>query len=195
MRRWLCIGIAYVVLGGIGIGWYLLGSKLTTESFVPQTSSSETATRSAPSQTQEGDGEASDAIEPLVVENSTPAQLQQADWGAEEAPLSRVVLARGMQQPPRPDAQPGQAPRMPYADECEIRETPLDVLMRIVRSHLAQWNLFVENGQPEDAGTENVTPATEPTPQPMPESMPMTDYHHQYPHCPYHGGCPYPYRR
>jgi len=64
----------------------------------------------------DGNGEASEEpFEPITVESETPARPMEPV--KDDGPLPRAILAPGMAQPPRPDAEPGQAPRMPYAED------------------------------------------------------------------------------
>src|SRR5207253_945570 len=78
-----------------------------------------------------GDAEASDAIEPLIVmggfgvPQSTPVR--------EQGQTPRVQWTFGVAQSPRPDADPGRVLRMPYADEEEdllvLRKDPVTRLL------------------------------------------------------------------
>lgn len=57
-----------------------------------------------------------------------------------------------------------------------------------IEANLRRLNLFekIEKAEPApDVENKETNP---------PSANPLPDYHHQYPHCPYHGPCPSPYR-
>jgi hypothetical protein len=135
----------------------------------------------------DGDAETSeDGIEPLIVERGNPGGVQSQEPPIDEGPMPRVVLAPGMQQPPRPDAETGLVRRMPYADEEEILGLARPPLERILDGNPVPLKIFEElekaNWAEESENQESKAPA-----------MP---YHHYPMHCPRNEGCPapYPYR-
>jgi hypothetical protein len=121
----------------------------------------------------DGDAEASDVIEPLIVDRGRTPDAP-APAPAKVAWLPRVEWTPGMRQPPRPDAESGRALRMPYADEEEILRIPLDPLQRILRADLPRLDLF------DDLAEESEPPDL---------PGPTVDPRHP-PHCPHFGGCP-----
>ena len=128
----------------------------------------------------DGDAEMSDVIEPIIVDRgSNRGGVQSLEPPTDDGPLARVILEPGMQQPPRPDVEPGRVPRMPYADEEEILALPRDPIARILDVTLPRLDFFDEIDR---------NPAEESEP---PVARPAMDYHQQ--HCPYHGHCPAPY--
>ncbi|MSU77395.1 MAG: hypothetical protein EXS16_04775 [Gemmataceae bacterium] len=104
MRRWhMRVGCA-VILVMAGGTWYFVGSGNSRPEQQPFVNVK-----------GDGDAEASDIIEPLVVDGGLPVIVD-----TREPPLGpplRVLLQLGMHQPPRPDANPDRPVRMPYADE------------------------------------------------------------------------------
>jgi hypothetical protein len=109
MRKWLWIGSITVALGGIG--GYLYFAEPAPRPFVDRL----TKLNLPPKLVDDGAGEASDAVEPIFVDHAPPARPMAPVQ--DDGPMARVVLPPGMTQPPRPDAEAGHAPRMPYADE------------------------------------------------------------------------------
>jgi hypothetical protein len=188
MRKWLWIGTASVVLGGAGVFWYLDAAR-----WFETATTVEVASRATTSTTTD-ESEPSDVFEPLPVEGFEPFLSQQSDGGTSQAPMARVVLEPGTQQPPRPDAESGKILRMPYADEEELPDPSANPWLLL----LQRLNIFgrilettpAEESESKEAASLPANP--EPT-NPAPD--PATDYHRQHQHCPYTGGCPYPYSR
>jgi len=191
MRKRLAIGAAAVVLSAVGGSWYFSWWQRSgpTPQVVPNLQVS--TNRVVPTVKDDGNAEPADRIEPLIVESSVPAPVLPTSLPELEAPP--VYLTAGMKQAPRPDAEPGNAPRMPYLDEVVILPWPLEPWARILQEAvLSQWKRFEnpKDANPtEEAENKEVMPPVEP---PLPLQVP--DYHHQYPSCPYTGGhCPAPY--
>jgi hypothetical protein len=178
MRKWLWIGALSVALSGAGGYWYL--STKTIVDVGPRPFVGPVASNGR----NDGDAEASDVVEPLIVDRGNTFGVQSPEPPVDDGPMSRVVLEPGMKQPPRPDAEQGRVPRMPYADEEEILGLTGNPVKRILESNLAPLNIFEE--------LEKANPAEESeTTEVAPPILPVPDYHHN--HCPYHGGCPAPY--
>jgi hypothetical protein len=111
----------------------------------------------------DGDAETSDAIEPLVVDRGQRTVMIRPVPAADEVP-TRVVLAPGMTQPPRPDADA--VLRMPYADE-DFHVAPPNPAAALVETALSRLKLFDNLAEPEESGPE------------------VQDFHRVHPHCPY----------
>jgi hypothetical protein len=107
MRKGLLIGSITVALVGIG-GYFYFATPTPAPIVGPVTRSNV-----PPKQVDDGGGETSDVIEPIGVD-SWPTPRPTAP-GTDDGPMPRVMLAPGVQQPPRPDVESGGAPRMPYA--------------------------------------------------------------------------------
>src|SRR5258708_5964898 len=110
MRKWLWVGGITIALGGMG--GYLYFAKPAPSPLVDPL----TKMNVPPKVVDDGHGEASEPIEPIPVDSAPPPPRPRAPV-KDDGPIARVVLEPGMQQPPRPDAEPGRAPRMPYADD------------------------------------------------------------------------------
>ena len=183
MRNGLWIGILAVTLACGGTYWYF--STKPAEVISLQGSLGDTT--HLVNAKVDGDAETSEnGIEPLIVDRGIPDGVQSQEPPVDEGPMPRVVLAPGMQQPPRPDAESGLVRRMPYADEEEILGLARPPLERILEEDLAPLNIFEElekaNRAEESENQESKAPAI--------------DYHHHPMHCPRNDGCPapYPYR-
>lgn len=111
MRKWLGIGSLTVAL--CSMGGYLYFSRPTP---VPIMGLGLESLVAIPIKPHPGDTELSEAVEPLRVNDGTPNVGPLAP-AQDDGPMTRVVLEPGVTQPPRPDEEPGRAPRMPYADE------------------------------------------------------------------------------
>src|SRR5262249_2036398 len=178
MRRWLWIGTLSLMLGSIGGYWFLATKTTETNSSRER----DDVNRVVPSDKKDGDAEASEEIEPLIVDPGR-FSVQNPVAPVDIGPMPRVVLEPGMKQPPRPDA----APRMPYADEEEFLAVTLDPIKRILESTAARIDVF-EKIEKADAAEESENKAVNP-PATRPEANPPMNFHHQ--HCPYyHGHCP-----
>jgi hypothetical protein len=193
MRRWLAFGAVAIALAGGSVWYFGSWSRTTNDSWVADLVEGRVVNgqNEVRDRKNDGDAEVADAIEPLVVENSVPAPALPASLPELEAPP--VYLTSGMKQAPRPDAEPGAAPRMPYLDEVVILPWPLEpwarILEELVLSKLGLFEHQKDANPVEEAENKEVTPPVEP---PLPLQVP--DYHHQYPSCPYTGGhCPAPY--
>lgn len=185
MRKWLWLGIPTIVILGVGGYWYL--SKTSTVTIPDrEVENRNDAERVAQNQKHDGDAEASDVIEPLVVDRGGQTSEPSLPPVVDEGPMPRVVLTPGTKQPPRPDAEPDRVLRMPYADEEEILGVPFDPIQRILESKLSKLNPFEDL---KDADPSEEAEPMEVVPPPV-----IVPYHHS--HCPYTGGCPapYPYR-
>ena len=163
MRKWYWFGGLAVALG-VGVGsWYLGGSQLDPVVALALRVAQST---SRPIPEADGDAEKCETIEPLVVEGNAPVAVCKPgpiDW---EAP--RVAWAPGVVQAPRPDMEPGQVLRMPYADEDS-----LPILFNPLTLHERAWqqNIFDEllkQGDPAEEA-ENTEPAPLPVETPEPE--------------------------
>jgi hypothetical protein len=110
MRKGLLIGTITVAL--VGIGGYFYFSTPAPVPFVGPLAK----VNDPPKPVDDGDGETSDVIEPIGVE-SWPTPARPTGPVTDDGPMPRVMLAPGMQQPPRPDVEPSGAPRMPYAED------------------------------------------------------------------------------
>ena len=142
----------------------------------------------------EGNAEVSDVVEPLVVQkiDSVPAP-ETTDQPVSEP--ARVKLEPGMQQPPRPEVESGEIPRMPMADEEVGVGAWFFAHWTSVKAALGQLDAVKcpENVDPStEPESKQADPAAEmPMPEPPVTTPAMPDYHHDYPHCPYQGPCPY----
>ncbi|HZZ80866.1 MAG TPA: hypothetical protein VFE62_20355 [Gemmataceae bacterium] len=113
MRKWLGLGVlAAAVLGAIAYWQFnrpeIVVERKTTEEPVVQKSSGTS---------NDGDSEASEVIEPLIVDRGMSQEVMPPRFVSIDDGVSRVELTPGMKQPPRPDTD---APRMPYADEVTV---------------------------------------------------------------------------
>jgi hypothetical protein len=188
MRKWLGIGMLSVAVVGVGAYWFYMKTNGWTAKHEPSIE-----VRVVQNGKSDGDAEASDVIEPLMVQplQNTPAQEEFV--GECEVELARVAQEPGIQQPPRPDMEPGKVVRMPCADE-EPGGVGLWIFLdwSAIKAKLSKLNLFreIEKSDPaEESENKETNPPTE-----QPRTEPAPDYHQQYPHCPYHGPCPTPYR-
>jgi hypothetical protein len=181
MRNWLWVGSLTVALGGVGGYWYFTAKPIET---APLHGSLGNTTRLVNAGNHD-DAEFSDAIEPLVVDRGITTGVQTVEPPTDEGPMPRVVLEAWMKQPPRPDAESGGVPRMPYADEEEILGLTRPPLQRILEDG-SPLKIFEELEKAKPA-EESGNPETK---------APAMEYHHHPMHCPYTGGCPapYPYR-
>jgi len=203
MRKGLWMAAA-VALASVG-GYWCFEVAQRLEHATKQITSMQTVrpTQVSPHAERDAGEDSDEGVEPLQVGGCVP-QTTRCERICEEA-LARVVLSPGMQLPPRPDAQDGTVLRMPYADEEEEEETPcccwqalLDFVQSLYKPLLSSTRTFTCNHGEESESTDVAvpTPATEPVPEPTPETDPIAEYHRNHPqHCPYHGGCPYPYQR
>ncbi len=106
MRRWHWIsGIVVLLMTAIGC-WYYAHS---TDGGVELHLQANIGVK------DDGNAEASDVIEPLVVECTLPVIVETREPPL--APPTRVTLDPGMRQPARPDANPDRPLLMPYADD------------------------------------------------------------------------------
>jgi hypothetical protein len=190
MRKWLGIGMLSVALAGVGAYWLLTKTNVWTSKQQPGV-----AVRLAQNGNNDGDTEPSDVIEPLIVQRQQDTPVSEQVSGEVGVELARVALEPGMEQPPRPDMEPGDVERMPYADE----DAGVGFLMFLdwcaIKAKLSKLNVFreIEKADPtEESENRQTNPPVEPVEPP--QTVPVPDYHQQYPHCPYHGPCPTPYR-
>jgi hypothetical protein len=191
MRKWLGIGMLSVAIVGVGAYWFFTKTNGWTSKRGPVIENVRVAQN-------HGDEEASEVIEPLIVQplHNTPApeEVEGTEFGVELLLPPRAVLEPGMQQPPRPAVEPGtvNAARMPFADDEPGIGVWFFLDWSAIKAKLSKLNLFKE--------IEKADPAEEPEnketnpPMEQPQTLPVPDYHQQYPHCPYHGPCPAPYR-
>lgn len=196
MRKWLGIGMLSVAVVGVGAYWLFTKTNVWTTRRGPAVEEVRVENRK-----NDGDAEASEVIEPLTVyPKYTPAPEEvDGEFGVElgvQPPSSsyRVLLEPGMRQPPRPDAEPGAetSPRMPFADEEPGIGVWFFLDWSAIKAKLSKLNLFREI-EKADPAEESENKETNP-PMEQPQLPPAPDYHQQYPHCPYHGPCPAPYR-
>jgi hypothetical protein len=183
MRKLLWIGLATVAIGcAAGIWFYLANSRAANSNLGAKGDTGRVSQKNK----GDGDGEPSDEVEPLVVDPGPPqvfgkaeAVLLEGEFGAEMDTVLRAILEPGMKQPPRPDVEPGKAPRMPYADE-EVPGVAKDPPTVKIVDEVEKANPTEESEVKE--------------PAPMSPERPTVDSHPQ--HCPFMGGCPapYPYR-
>jgi hypothetical protein len=187
MRKWPWIGALTVALGSVGGYWYFTPA-------APESSAIEgiEIAKSVPhGEESRGVEESEDGIEPIVVDRGRSGAAE-APAAVDDGPLPRVVTVPDGKQPPRPEAGSVRVPRMPYADEPDS-EWARDPVERLLDPKLVRPNIFAEiekalpaeESEPEEAPTK-ATPITDPM------QRPAHDYHQNQ--CPYHGGCPYPYR-
>lgn len=171
MRKWLLVGVAMLTLGSATMYWHFNRPTWEVIDSPPVTP----PVRS--NGNNDGNAEQSDVIEPLIVDDRPGAYTANITIQPEVA--SRAILATGISQPPRPDAENGAELRMPYAEEDEgLAEVP-DPILQIVNAVRAAFNLM------DDPQTQELDP----------NQPPMADPHHNHPpHCPYMGGCPFPNR-
>jgi hypothetical protein len=185
MRKWLWIGTLGFTLGSVGGYWYFTTQTTGTNS----NRESDDVNRVVLNDKNDGDAEASEEIEPLIVDPGKYS-VQNPAAPVDDGPMPRVVREPGMKQPPRPDAAPGRVPRMPYADEEEFLAVTLDPIKRILESTLPRLGIFEEIDK-SDAADESEKNGANPSVA-RPEGNPPMNDHHQ--HCPYnHGHCPPPY--
>ena len=112
MRKWLSIGCVTVVVGSI-VG-YCYFARPTTGPIVGPLHKENVPPKITGNY---GDAYPSEApIEPIIVDHRTPP-ARPVKPAQDDGPMPRVMLEPGMQQPPRPDAEPGRTPRMPNADD------------------------------------------------------------------------------
>jgi hypothetical protein len=189
MRKWLGIGMLSVAVVGVGAYWFFTKTNGWTAKRGP-------AVENVRVENGRNDGaaEASEVIEPLIVQRSynvAPEELN-GEFGVELLP--RVVLEPGVQQPPRPDVDSGNVARMPFADEEPELGNGVWFFLdwSAIKAKLSKLNLFKEI-EKADPAEESENKETNP-PMEQPQTHPFPDYHQQYPHCPYHGSCPAPYR-
>ncbi|MBI2808637.1 MAG: hypothetical protein HYX68_26915 [Planctomycetes bacterium] len=184
MRKQIWIGTLAMALGCAAGYWHFMrqpheplrGQRVAERS---------KAQRVMPPVIDEGDAEASDVVEPLVVDRGpqTPTFTEEPPWTDE--PMARVALTRDMTQPPRPDAEPGAKVRMPYADEQGDGEPNAHPELRLGSVLPDQFFELTDKGNPaEESENQRAIPGLEPLRQ-------ILDYHYQ--HCPHHGGCPAPF--
>lgn len=174
MRKYFLIGFVAVGVGWGGAYWLFFKQsngpivEVAPVSDVPRFTKQET-----------DDAEASDVIEPLIVDSGTSGIAAVARPIVAEEPMPRAQWTPGMTQPSRP----GTPLRMPYADEKELFFLPFDPIQWILESPLPRLDLFDELDPAEEA-------------EPMEIVPPLLNPHH-HPHCPHMGGCPapsFPYR-
>src|SRR5262245_25978372 len=159
MRKWLALAIPAAAILGIAGYWLLSSGSDETNERPPRS----VVTRQA--QRDDGDAEASDVIEPLIVDRGTPdAPTVIFTTPFNHGPLPRVTWSPGMDQPVRPDATTGRVLRMPYADEDDILGLRFDPIQRILESKLPELNLFEESEERD----------------PMVVPPPVMDPHHHY---------------
>jgi hypothetical protein len=124
-----------------------------------------------------------DANEPIVVEGTTVEPPPPPEFGGEPVGHSNVyAIGRGYETPPRPDAEPGQETKMPYAVDQKAIELMATQLMEVL------WRVFT--GVPPETLTEETMPVETAEPP-----LPIID-HHYHDHemcCPYTGRCVRPY--
>ena len=137
MRKWQLVIILSMV--ALAVGGYLYLTQKSPPKVTPID-----PPRAAQGPKNDGDAEASEAIEPLRVnEVGAPNAAPTIDDG----PMPPVALEPGQQQPPRPDMEPGTKLRMPYADEEEglglIRNMP-----EITDRELPRPNIFDQSIEP-----------------------------------------------
>src|SRR5260370_12206638 len=139
MRKWLWIGTLSFTVGSVGGYWYFTANTTGMNS----NRESDDVNRVVLNDKKDGDAEASEEIEPLIVD---PGKFSVQDPPApvDEGPMPRVVLEPGMKQPPRPDAAPGRPPRMPYADEEGFLALTLDPIEQILESTFPRLGIFDE---------------------------------------------------
>jgi hypothetical protein len=166
MRKWLYFGIATVAASSLG-GYWLCSKPAPIGPMAKRVVSSIHR-----GETHDGDAETSDTIEPLIVDHGGNQLIFQPIPLAQVEMMPRVLFAPGMQQPPRPDAEFAETPRMPYADEDELLELPAKPA-----AARPAVNALEDIEKEPDASE----PAAE---------HPPRDYHRMQPHCPF----PY-YRR
>lgn len=143
MRKWL--GVASLTVAFCGIGGYFYFAKSTPPPITDLVHNVHVPTKI---KGDDGDAEPSEKpVEPIHVETGITRRMEAAK---DDGPMPRVMLEPGMKQPPRPDAEPGRAPRMPYADEEEILDLARPPLQQILDPTLKRLNIFeqIENANP-----------------------------------------------
>lgn len=178
MRKWILPAFAILAIFGIFGYWYF--AKPTPQPPVTHNPGKPGVLASVAK--NDGDAEASEVIEPLVVDRGVSAPAP-ARIVANVELMPRVEWKPDMRQPPRPDAEFSRTLRMPYADEDEILGARLDPIVRLLESGLPRLDIFAElpnlDGAEESEPRETDVPAWNP---------------YQPPHCPYTGSCPAPHR-
>jgi hypothetical protein len=138
-------------------------------------------------------GPAEDAIEPIVVEGTVPEPPSAPEFGGVTVPGRAVrVEAIGASPPPRPDDEPGQPVKMPYAKEPP--RVP-NALAQLVEALCRVWTGFDVAPAETDEPAVFVSEAVPPTETKEPPLAPAIDhrYHLHEMHCPYTGRCPVPH--
>lgn len=197
MRKWLGIGVLCAVgAAGAGASGYWLAARTT--GWIAQGLQVVEKVRGlhAVGPRDDGNAEPSDVVEPLVVDDGKSPAPEQGPGELDDAP-ARVTEQPGAQTPPRPDADSGEAPRMPLADEEPepVAGSWLSVSWTAFKAALSNLELLREKEMTpvsEPPSEEPMSIPEEPSAPPQPE--PARDYHQNEPHCPYHGPCPSPYR-
>lgn len=195
MGKWLWLSSALVVAAGANVYWHANPARPLVQKVSQATVVLEEAKQHPVPCVPARESEACDTIEPLLVDGSPLPQAPVMEPATDEEPATRVVLAQGMRQPPRPDAEAGNVLRMPYADEEDVvgsSTNPVQELVESLLSRLSRTENADDGNAAEESEMKDLNP---PMQKPEPEPNPATDYHRQYQHCPYSGAYANPYRR
>jgi hypothetical protein len=193
MGKWLWLGSASVAVASVSFYCHFNTVKPMVERL--RESSRQVLTHHTRTSVPVVENDVCDTIEPLLVEGSPLPQVPNMDPATDDEPTPRVVLAEGMRQPPRPDAESDNVLRMPYADEDEVVGSTTNPVREILEELLSRLNV-VENGEERNPAEESeLKDLSPPMQKANPEPDPALDYHRQYQHCPYSGAYANPYRR
>jgi hypothetical protein len=133
------------------------------------------------------------AFEPIIVEGTTVDLPPVTEIGGATLPGQGIGgTVAPVQQPPRPDEEPGQELKMPFAEESVeqwLGARLWTALSQFLKEHETQ---AVQPPQTQEP------PVAEPPLSEQPQILrplfpPAMDYHQQHPSCPYTGRCPLPY--
>ncbi len=144
MRKWA--GLVVVGIIGISIGVYW-GFVKNSNGPDPGPRNDDRLTRQQPF--DDGDAEASEVIEPLIVDRGVAASIPPPVVNT--IPMERATWTHESPPTPRPD---GQVRRMPYADEVEIPALLFDPVRWILETGFPRLNRVDDpSEQAEPMGT------------------------------------------
>jgi hypothetical protein len=127
--------------------------------------------------------------EPIVVEGEPAEPPPPPEIGGAPLPGRTIVVAalEPDRQAPRPDEEPGQEQRMPYAEEMRVSSWPVALLWEAVTRLLQHAHAVAAEAEMPAVEKDSTEP-------PLLVPPPAIDYryHHEM-CCPYTGRCPIPY--
>lgn len=146
MRKWICIALVGAFVVSLCAYWVFVKDTNSSNRGAPDDGR---LTRQQPF--DDGDAEASEVIEPLIVDRGGVAVMPPPPVGYFAGPIERALLGQESHQPARPD---GQVRRMPYADEVEIPALLFDPVRWILETgfpRLQRGDDPAEQAEPMDA--------------------------------------------